>query len=106
MAQKCVVELIDDLDGSQATQTLTFSLDGVDYEIDLNENNAGEFRSSLEKFSAVARRTGGRKRAVTDVKASGVSSKDVRAWAMAEGLEVNARGRIQASVVDAYLNAN
>ena len=106
MAQKHVIELIDDLDGSTATQSLTFSLDGVDYEIDLNDGNAEELRSSMSKFAEVARRTGGRKRTVTEVKATGLSSKDVRAWAMAEGLEVNARGRIQASVVDAYLNAN
>lgn len=106
MAQKHVIELIDDLDGSTATQSLTFSLDGVDYEIDLNEDHAGELRSSLAKFTDSARRTGGRKRAVTDSKAAGLSTKDIRSWAMAEGLEVNARGRIQASVIDAYLSAN
>jgi hypothetical protein len=106
MVQKRVVELIDDLDGSQANQTLTFSLDGVDYEIDLNEDNASNLRSSLAEFTDVARRTGGRKRTTTEVKSSGVSSKDVRAWALSEGLTVNSRGRIQASVVDAYLSAN
>ncbi|QOT19326.1 Lsr2 family protein [Paenarthrobacter sp. YJN-5] len=106
MAQKTVVELIDDVDGSEATQSLTFSLDGVDYEIDLNDDNAGELRSSLAKFAEAARRTGGRRRPVTDGKAAGISSKDIRAWALSEGLEVNARGRIQASVVDAYLSAN
>lgn len=106
MAQKHVIELIDDLDGSTATQSLTFSLDGVDYEIDLNDDNAGELRTSLSKFADAARRTGGRKRAVTEAKAAGLSSKDIRSWAMAEGLEVNARGRIQASIVDAYLSAN
>lgn len=106
MAQKTVVELIDDLDGSAATQTLTFSLDGVDYEIDLNEDNAGDLRSSLATFTDAARRTGGRKRAVTEAKTTGLSTKDIRAWAVAEGLEVSPRGRVQASIIDAYLSAN
>ena len=98
--------MIDDLDGSEATQTLTFSLDGVDYEIDLNEGNAGGLRSSLAKFVDVARRTGDRKRTVTDAKTTDISSKDIRAWALAEGLEVSPRGRVQSAVVDAYMNAN
>ncbi|MET1154189.1 histone-like nucleoid-structuring protein Lsr2 [Arthrobacter sp.] len=105
MAQKTIVELIDDLDGSIATQSLTFSLDGVDYEIDLNDENAGELRSSLEKFAEAGRRAGGRKRPVADSKAPGISSKDIRAWAVAEGFDVNSRGRIQASIVDAYISA-
>lgn len=106
MAQKTIVELIDDLDGSIATQSLTFSLDGVDYEIDLNDEHADHLRSSLDKFAEAARRTGGRKRPATDAKATGLSSKQVRAWALAEGLEVSPRGRVQASVIDAYLSAN
>jgi uncharacterized protein (DUF2252 family) len=106
MAQKTVVELIDDLDGSEASQTVTFSLDGVDYEMDLNDENAGELRSSLARFIEAARRTGGRKRAVTEAKTTGLPTKQIRAWALAEGLEVSPRGRIQASVVDAYLSAN
>lgn len=106
MAQKIVIELIDDLDGSAATQTLTFSLDGVDYEIDLSEENAGELRSSLEKFTGTARRIGGRKRSVAEVRSTGPSSKDIRAWALAEGLEVNARGRLNAAVVEQFLAAS
>lgn len=106
MAQKTVVELIDDLDGSEASQSLSFSLDGVDYEIDLNDQNAEELRSSLAKFAEAARRTGGRKRPVSDGRVAGVSSKDIRAWALSEGLEVNTRGRIQTTIVDAYISAN
>jgi hypothetical protein len=106
MAQKHVVELIDDLDGSEATQSLAFSFEGVDYEIDLNETNANELRSSLAKFTEAARRTGGRKRAATEAKTTGLSTKDIRAWALAEGLEVSPRGRVQSSVIDAYLSAN
>jgi hypothetical protein len=48
MAQK--VSLIDDLDGSEADQTVTYSLDGQEYEIDLSEENAAKFRETLEPY--------------------------------------------------------
>ena len=37
MAQRVQIILEDDLDGGDATETVTFGLDGVTYEIDLNE---------------------------------------------------------------------
>lgn len=106
MAQKHVIEFIDDLDGSEASQTLTFSLDGVDYEIDLSDTNAENLRSALSTYTEKARRTGGRKRSATEVRSTGPSSKDIRAWAQAQGLEINSRGRIQAAIVDQYLAAS
>jgi hypothetical protein len=48
MAQK--VSLIDDLDGSEADETVTYSLDGQEYEIDLSEENAAKFRETLEPY--------------------------------------------------------
>ena len=62
MAQKTIVQLVDDLDGTQAEDisTVTFGLDGVTYEIDLTETNASNLRKSLDEFVAHARRTGGR----------------------------------------------
>ena len=40
MAQKVQVLLVDDLDGGPAEETVSFALDGVTYEIDLNAQNA------------------------------------------------------------------
>jgi hypothetical protein len=62
MAQKTIVQLVDDLDGTASDDiaTVMFGLDGVSYEIDLTEGNASNFRKSLEEFVAAARRTGGR----------------------------------------------
>ena len=40
MAQKVEVHLEDDLDGGPADDTVTFALDGKDYEIDLSTANA------------------------------------------------------------------
>jgi hypothetical protein len=37
MAQRTVVSLVDDLDGTEANETVEYALDGVIYEIDLND---------------------------------------------------------------------
>lgn len=41
------VILADDLDGSEATQTLNYTVDGQEYEIDLSEENAEKLRTTL-----------------------------------------------------------
>lgn len=55
------MELIDDLDGKPAAETLAFGLDGVTYEIDLSEKNSKALRKALDLYVASARRVGGRK---------------------------------------------
>lgn len=62
MAQVTVVELVDDLDGSEADETVEFALDGAAYEIDLSATNAEELREALGPYVEAARRAGGRKR--------------------------------------------
>src|SRR3954447_20569360 len=63
MAQRTVVQLVDDIDGTQITdnkgETLTFALDGATYEIDLTEQNAKQLRDSVATYIANARRIGG-----------------------------------------------
>ncbi len=107
MAQKVNIILVDDLDGSEATETVSFALDGSSYEIDLNDANAAALREALGGYVGHARKvTGGGRRAR---KASGSSSngggsntKDVREWAKGQGMEVSERGRISADVQQAY----
>ena len=60
MAQKTQIILVDDIDQSAASQTVTFGLDGVTYEIDLNDEHAAALRESIEEWSAKARRVSGR----------------------------------------------
>ena len=55
MAQRVSITLVDDLDGSEATETVAFGLDNTNYEIDLSEQNAKELRSRLDEFVAAAR---------------------------------------------------
>ena len=103
MAQKQIVQLIDDIDGGAATQSVTFAVHGVAYEIDLNDDNAASFDKMIAPFVAHARRSG-RKLAVgrTGAVPNGIDPKAVRAWAVQCGIEVGPRGRISAAVVDQY----
>jgi hypothetical protein len=103
MAQKVQVILIDDVDGSTADETVTFSLDGTNYEIDLTSRRADELRDALAPWIARARRTNARK---SRGSRSGGEVAAIRAWAKAHGHPVNERGRISAEVRAAYEAAN
>jgi hypothetical protein len=106
MAKKTVVLLEDDIDGSEAKETITFSLDGTEYEIDLNEGHANELREALARFTDAGRKVaGGRGRSAARTKSSshgGPDAKAVRFWAAENGIQVNTRGPIQADVVEKY----
>ena len=111
MASKTVITLTDDIDGSDASETLTFGLDGTTYELDLNEVHAEDLREVLAPFISVARRQGGRGpvRSVTPPKpraSTEVDPKAVRSWAEANGVSVNARGRLKSEVIEQYRAAN
>jgi hypothetical protein len=54
--------LTDDIDGSDAVETLRFAFDGRSYEIDLNKKNAAAFRKAVGPYVKAAR-PAGRKRA-------------------------------------------
>lgn len=106
MAQQKIVTLIDDLDGTEAAETLTFAIDGATYEIDLSEKNATALREALRRYVTVARkpgaqRTTGRERLA--IPSSGQSrNAEIRAWAHSNGHTVPARGRIPQQVVAAF----
>lgn len=113
MAQHTIVQLIDDLDGtsSDTVQTVEFGLDGTMYEIDLNDDHAGELRGLLDEFIASARRTGGRRlrpsapTAPPRANGSGRNREQtqaIRQWANKNGYEVSDRGRIPAAVIEAF----
>lgn len=102
MAKKTIVQLTDDLDGSKADKTVSFSLDGVSYEIDLSQKNASALETAFGKYISAARRTSGRAKR-TNVNAD---PKAVRAWAASNGIQVNPRGRIPADVVQKFEAAN
>jgi hypothetical protein len=108
MAQKVRVDLVDDIDGSEAAQTVPFTLDGVTYEIDLSDDNAARLRDEFARFVAAGRRTGGRKARSTTPSANGTVTTDrehtraVRGWARENGWPISDRGRIPTEVLTAY----
>jgi Lsr2 len=59
VAQKVTVSLVDDLSGSQADETVSFGLDGKNYEIDLSSKNADKLRGALVDYVGAARKAGG-----------------------------------------------
>jgi Lsr2 len=111
MAQKYIVQLVDDLtqqpieDGSG--ESVRFALDGVSYTIDLTSEHADEFRGALSPYVNAARK------ADVAVKAKASTSrapkgdlKAIREWANQNGFTVSSRGRIPSDVQAAYNAAN
>ncbi|MDR3107107.1 MAG: Lsr2 family protein [Bifidobacteriaceae bacterium] len=115
MAQRVHVLLVDDVDGTEAAETVSFGLDGVAYEIDLSGANAEQLRKGLAKWIESARRlpatrgakagrstarAGGRPRAVVNTDIA-----KIRAWARGQNMEISDRGRIPAPIQEAYYAA-
>jgi hypothetical protein len=117
MAQRVQILLVCDVhddDITPGTETIPFALDGTSYEIDVCDEHGAELRDVLAAFVAAARRTGGRSarraastgRSTPRAAAGSASARqqagDIRAWARSQGLNVNERGRIPASIVEQY----
>lgn len=109
MAQKVQVILVDDIDGGSAAETVSFSLDGVSYEIDLSRDNAAKLRDVFAAYVGTARRVGGRNaagRGRSPRRAGDKRTAQIREWARANGHKVNERGRLAADLVAAYDKAH
>jgi hypothetical protein len=106
MAKRVITTLEDDLDGSEASETVNFAVDGAEYDIDLNEAHANELREAMSKYAAVAQKIGGRGRPARRTSTGGNDTKAIRAWAIEKGIPINARGRIQADVMEKYAAAH
>lgn len=107
MAKKTYIELVDDIDGSTADETITFSIDGAHYEIDLSAENAEKIRAEIgewaEKGTRVARKKARRASAPSS---SSEENARIRQWAKDNGYEVGDRGRISAEIRQAYADAH
>jgi hypothetical protein len=117
MAQKVQVLLLDDLDGSEADQTVRFGLDGSSYEIDLSDQNADALREALANYVAHARkvsrgpgvaatRTASAKGGRPPARADREQTQAIREWARNNGHPVSDRGRIPSQIIEAYNEAN
>lgn len=102
VATRTIITLHDDLDGTDAEETIVFSLDGTDYEIDLNSTHIKELRDALSPFIAAARTV---KQPATP-RSRGNRNSKIRAWAKENGINVAARGTISAQVLERYKAAH
>jgi hypothetical protein len=113
MARKIIHQLVDDIDGTVLEagdgETILFSLDGVAYEIDLSAENAAALRDALAAYTSAGRRvSSGRSSASAPAAGGGrrrTGQRDlgvVREWAKANGFQVSERGRVPASILEAY----
>lgn len=114
IVQQTVITLISDISGDEASETVTFGLDGVAYEIDLTEAEAAGLREAVQPFAGSARRIAGRR--ITGQRAArggqGTSAAEraagreeraaIRDWANSNGLPAPDRGRIPEATVEAY----
>lgn len=117
MAKKTQVILIDDIDGGEAQDTITFGIDGYIYAIDLSLEHEKELREGIREFVGAATRLGnwslrstrGPSRSVPSRASVGVNrerNQAIREWAEQQGKRVSPRGRIPQAIVDEFEQAH
>lgn len=114
MAKVTTTTIIDDIDGTEidGTETVRFSIDGTNYEIDLGPENHAELRERLATFIAHARPIAGpapepaRKNRTAHTPPAGGDADEIRNWAKAHDIDVADRGRISTALREQYRAAN
>jgi hypothetical protein len=113
VATQTKVELIDDLTGDKADETVLFGIDGREFEIDLSRDHAGELRDNLARYLAKARKVGKftavsptAKRPPNGQRQSREQTAAIREWARANGQKISDRGRIPLEVAKAFEDAH
>ncbi len=112
MARRTIVQLVDDVDGKELKpgegETVKITLDGSSFELDLSARNAQQLRDDFGKWLTHARRASLTRRSDLQSSSGASTRRDpeqtraMRAWARANGYEVSDRGRIPATIVEAY----
>lgn len=107
MAKQTTVILVDDLDGSEATEQVQFAVDGSSYEIDLSAQNSAKLREALAPYISAARRRSGRRSSYASAPPTRPTSdrehnQAIREWAATQGMRISERGRIPSNVLEAY----
>lgn len=119
-----VIDLVDDLDGTTAAETIPFAFEGKTYSVDLSSGNAERFREFMQTYIAASK--GARRQVVTrpakrevepakSAKVRGTArvahrrradARAIRLWAQEQGLEVPSRGIVPREVREAYEKAH
>jgi hypothetical protein len=110
VAQKTIVKTYDDLDGSEIDaegKSITFSIEGSTYEIDLSSKNVAKMRETFAVYTEKARKVSARGgRGSTKAEPAPLDTRAVRAWAEEQGMEVSARGRLSSDLIEQYRAAH
>jgi nucleoid-associated protein Lsr2 len=115
VVQRVITEFIDDIDGSPAERTFTFAVDGTNYEIDLSAQNIAEFKAAIGGFVESARKVkASRSNNAHRPRGAGASgdrqsreqTRAVRQWARQHGHDIGNRGKIPASIQQAFDQAH
>jgi hypothetical protein len=112
MAKKVYVQLVDDIDDKpidSGGEHISYSVNGISYEIDLSDKNAKEFHRKLDYYIEHSVRVGGKRGkksagspALAGTKRDANQTKAIREWAKSNGYTISARGRIPADVEQAF----
>ncbi|MEU0375229.1 Lsr2 family protein [Streptomyces sp. NPDC006283] len=106
MAQRRVTIFIDDVTGEETHegQTHTFTLNGVEYEIDLSPDSYDQMLEAFGPYLKAGRKVGrrGRKGRVAPSRIEGPSTPEIREWAKEQGIEVSERGRVSSKIRALY----
>jgi hypothetical protein len=104
MARKVLVQLIDDLSGEEAQETVRFAIDGAQHEIDLTAAHAAELRNQLARYVAHGRRLpgGSARRSSKPAAAGREENQKIRQWARNSGFNPSSRGAISRHIKEAY----
>lgn len=110
MAQRVQVQLVDDINGQEAQETIRFGLDGTAYEIDLTTENAEKLRTGLSEFVEKGRKVSGRgnnggRPSTLTIRNKREDTQQIRKWAQENGHNPSSRGRLNQSIIEAYNEA-
>lgn len=111
MAQKIVTVLTDDIEGTEIAkggESITFAIDGTEYEIDLNDKNAKKMREAFQFYVDHGRKRPKSESTIQKSRAKqnrDYDPKEVRSWAKDAKVQVPAFGRIPRSVIDEFRKA-
>lgn len=103
MAKRVVNYLVDDFDGSEPAETVSFGFKGVEYEIDLAARNVRGFEDDMKRYIAAARRVqprGRRRRSAQRQRHQELQA--ARVWLRENGYDIGDRGRIPTEWMDKF----
>lgn len=110
MAKKTIARYFSDISGDSIeaeSPTVTFSVDGATYEIDLTESEQNALNEALAPYISAGRKVArtpsrGQGKSRSAANSGGTPAREIRSWAESQGIAMPARGRIPGSVLDAY----